>query len=223
MQPTAALEVSNPVAFFAADNNGVIVELPQLPTDGASSLSGALVFGIGTESNNGLGNATVYALDPNNGTLTITYKNTTYSNSYIDSGSNAIYFVDSSIPTCTSGFYCPPSTLSLAATVIGANAASATVGFAVANADSLFANATSGVAFVDLAAPNPDSTSFDFGLPFFFGRNVYTAIADQNTPGGSVPGEEELELQLPAGPVLSMRCGCCCCVRSDAASMLVTS
>lgn len=185
-QAAAALQVSNPVAFFAADNNGVIVELPQVPTDGASALSGSLVFGIGTESNNGLGSAAVYALDPNTGTLSITYKGTTFSNSYIDSGSNAIYFDDSSIPTCTSGFYCPPSALPpLTATITGTNAASATVSFDIANADSLFS--TSNVAFVNLGAPNPDNTSFDFGLPFFYGRSVYTAIANQNTPGGIGP------------------------------------
>jgi hypothetical protein len=184
-QTAAALQVSNPVAFFAADNNGVIVQLPQVPTDGAAALTGALVFGIGTQSNNGLGNAAVYALDPNSGTISITYKNTTFPNSFIDSGSNAIYFVDSSIPKCTSGFYCPASTLSLAATITGTNAASATVDFSVGNADSLFS--TNGVAFGDLAAPNPDATSFDFGLPFYFGRSVYTAIDNQNTPGGIGP------------------------------------
>jgi hypothetical protein len=184
---TVGEEVSNPVAYFAADNNGVIVELPQVPTGGATSLTGSLVFGIGTESNNGLANATIYAVDPNNGNLTVTYKNNTYDDSFIDSGSNANYFSDSTIPPCTSGFYCPLSTLSLAATNTGVNGASGTVSFSVANADNLFSGNPSGVAFASLAGPNPDSSSFDWGLPFFFGRHVYTAIADQNTPGGIGP------------------------------------
>ena len=36
-------------------------------------------------------------------------------------------------------------------------------------------------------APEPEPDSFDFGLPFFFGVNVFTAIADQSTPGGTGP------------------------------------
>jgi hypothetical protein len=187
IEPTLAEEVSNPVAYFAADNNGVIVELPSVAPAGVSSLTGALVFGIGTQSNNGLGTATIYTLDPDTGNLSITFAGSTYSSSFIDSGSNANYFVDSSIPTCTSGFFCPSSTLSLSATVTGINNASTAVSFDVANADDLFNNNTSGVAFNNLAAPESQTDSFDFGLPFFLGRSVYTAIADQSTPGGNGP------------------------------------
>jgi hypothetical protein len=61
------------------------------------------------------------------------------------------------------------------------------VSFSVANADDLVNGNTSGVAFNNLAAPESDTDSFDFGLPFFLGRNVYTAIADQSTPGGNGP------------------------------------
>ena len=48
-------QVANPVASFATDNNGVIVQLPAVPRYGAATANGALVFGIGTESNNNLG------------------------------------------------------------------------------------------------------------------------------------------------------------------------
>ena len=51
-----------PVVGFTSsgDDNGVIVELPTVPDpDGAASSSGYLVFGIGTQSNNCLGSATV--------------------------------------------------------------------------------------------------------------------------------------------------------------------
>jgi Protein of unknown function (DUF3443) len=187
IEPSLNEEVSNPVAFFATDNNGVVVELPSVPAAGASSLTGSLIFGIGTESNNALGTATVYTLDPDTGNLSITFNSSTFSSSFIDSGSNANYFVDSAINTCTSGFFCPPSTLSLSATVTGINNANASVSFSVANADDLFNGNTSGVAFNNLAAPESDTDSFDFGLPFFFGRNVFTAIADQSTPGGNGP------------------------------------
>ena len=187
IQMTLEDEVSNPVAFFAADNNGVIVELPTVPAAGSDLVTGALVFGIGTESNNDLGSATIYSLDPDTGNLSVTFNGSAYSSSFIDSGSNANYFVDAAIPVCTSGFFCPTSTVAFTATITGINAASNAVNFSVANADSLFDANTSGVAFSNLAAPESDSDSFDFGLPFFFGVNVYTAIAGESTPGGTGP------------------------------------
>jgi hypothetical protein len=183
---TPLAEVSNPVASFTTDNNGVIVELPAVSATGATSLAGSLVFGIGTESNNGLGTATIYTLDPDTGTLSITYNSNTYPGSIIDSGSNAIYLIDNSIPTC-SGFYCPASTLSLTAMVTGANDTSNTVGFSIANAETLFANNSTGVAFDNLGAPNTFGNFIDLGLPFFFGAHVYTAISDAETPGGFGP------------------------------------
>ena len=57
----------------------------------------------------------------------------------------------------------------------------------VANADSLFASSPNFFAFGNLAGPNSDATRFDWGLPFFFGRNVFSAIEGQNTPAGPEP------------------------------------
>jgi len=64
------------------------------------------------------------------------------------------------------------------------NGTTNTVNFSVANADNLFNN-TAAFAYNNLAGPN--SNTFDFGLPFFFGRNVFTAIENQNTPAGPGP------------------------------------
>ena len=149
-----------------------------------------MIFGIGTQGNNGLGNAQVIPVDPITGTFTTTLPNLVpYSNSFIDSGSNALFFADGNIATCTSviasGFDCPASTQRLSATNQGTSGA--VVHFQVANADSLFAANPSFFAFGNLAGTNPDATSFDWGLPFFFGRNVFTAIEGQNTPAGPGP------------------------------------
>lgn len=184
-----ASQVVNPVVLFAKDNNGVILELPAV-TGAETSITGSLIFGIGTQSNNGLGSATVYGIDPNTGNFTTTYKGVTHTDqSFLDSGSNGIYFLDTAatgIPTCAdmTAFYCPTTTQNLSATNQGTNGASGTVQFVVGNADSLTANANDGVAN-GLAGPN--TGMFDWGLPFFFGRNVYVAIEGQNTPGGAGP------------------------------------
>jgi len=184
-----ANQVANPVAFFATDNNGVLIELPAV-AGAETSVTGSLIFGIGTQSNNALGSATVYTLDPSTGNITTRFNNTTFTNAgFLDTGSNAIYFLDTattSLPTCSNltFWYCPTSTQTLSATNQGANGASASFQFTVANADTLTSNVTVGVAD-GLAGPN--AGTFDWGLPFFFGRHVFTAIENQNTPGGLGP------------------------------------
>ncbi len=181
-----AQQVQNPVSLFASDNNGVIIELPQVSANGAASLAGSLVFGIGTQSNNGLGQATVFATDAS-GNISTTYGGKSYI-SFLDTGSNALYFLDATttgLPTCpnASGFYCPTTTKNLTATNHSTNGSSGAVNFSVANAETLFT--TPNVAFSNLAGPNLNT--FDWGLPFFYGRNVFTAIEGQSTPGGPGP------------------------------------
>lgn len=178
-------QVQNPVASFATDNNGVIVELPQTST--TSSVSGSLVFGIGTQSNNALGSATVFPIN-SNVEFNTGFNGQTYP-AFIDSGSNALFFLDSSttsLPECTdnSSFYCPSSNTNLSAVPASTGSASETVKFTIGNADSLFSEPTNFV-FPTLGGPN--TGTFDWGLPFFFGRNVFTAIDGKNTPGGQGP------------------------------------
>jgi hypothetical protein len=182
-------QVSNPIASFRTDNNGAILQFPTVAATGAATLSGSLIFGIGTEPNNALGGASVLTVDPFGNFSTI-FEGEKLTMSFIDSGSNAISFNDSSIPACTSadvsGFYCPTSTLTFAAENVGLNGVTTTVPFSVESAETLFDNASDNV-FDDLAAPGIDNQSFDWGLPFFFGRSVFVALDGASTPGGKGP------------------------------------
>ncbi len=187
---TLTQQEQNPVWMFATDNNGVLMQLPQIGANGAPNVQGTLIFGIGTQSNNSLGNATVFTTTLDTGTFTTIYpanNGTAYPGSFIDSGSNGIFFLSqnqTNLPPCNNsqGFYCPPSTVNFSATNQGTNNAMNTVNFSIANLDSLPA---ANFAFDDIGGPNPGS--FDWGLPFFFGRNVYTGIEGQNSPGGIGP------------------------------------
>lgn len=178
-------QVTNPVSNFATDSNGVIVQLPAVPAGGAVSATGSLVFGIGTQNNNGLGSAAVYTTDPSQNTFSAQYKGATYSYAFIDSGSNGLFFDDTSIIQCAGGssFFCPTTALSLSAVVQGLNGASTSVGFQVGNADALYGSGAN--AMNDYAAQL--ASTFDLGLPFFYGRNVYTAIVGKATPAGPGP------------------------------------
>ncbi len=181
-------QVQNPVWMFPQDNNGVLVVLPSVPPQGALTTSGSLIFGIGTEANNGLGSARVYTTDAE-GNISTTFRGQVYSSSYLDTGSNGLYFLDSSTigyPACPkedSGYACPSSSVTETATNTGQNGVSGQISFTVANAESLFSTGNS--AFAELAGP--DTGEFDWGLPFFFGRTVAIGIEGQSTPAGSGP------------------------------------
>jgi len=65
---------------------------------------------------------------------------------------------------------------------------SATVHFTVDDAETLGANEPSFVAFPTLAGTYPTTTdAFDWGLPFYYGRTVYTAIENSTTAVGTGP------------------------------------
>lgn len=186
-----AKQVTNPIAYFAGDNNGSVISLPSVPAAGTTSLSGTLTFGIGTQSNNTLGNASIYTVNPGNGNFSTLFNNKTYRNSFLDTGSNGLFVATASIPTCSSaslsGFYCPPSTLNLSAVNSGVNGTSSTVNFSIANAGILLNSNPSFTAFGNLGGTISLSSSFDWGLPFFYGRTVYTAMEGALAAGTSGP------------------------------------
>lgn len=190
--PNANQQVTNPVALFANDNNGVIVQLPAL-SGAAATESGSLIFGIGTQTNNQIpSTATIFTLDSLD-TFSVTFNGTTYNSanntpSFIDLGSNALFFPNTTVvnqlPVCTdvTSFYCPTSIQNFSATNQGATSGTGTVNFSIDNADNLFAaGGGADAAFSTLGGPNAGG-GFDYGLPFFYGKSVITAI-----DGAAVP------------------------------------
>jgi hypothetical protein len=133
-----------------------------------------------------------------------------WSYSYLDSGSNSLFISDSttlnSYATATygigvsdyvydgtdTGFYNTTATLSIPNIVFtdinGVN--SPAISVSIANAEDLFS--TGNAAFDNLAAEScgegcesPQEDSFGFGLPFYFGRNVYFGIEGTTPPNGA--------------------------------------
>jgi hypothetical protein len=176
---TAFFQVSNPVFGFWTDNQGTVMQLPT-PTTG--TVQGSLVFGINTQPNNQLGSATFLAADYPNGEITTTYQNLDYA-SFLDSGSNGLFFLNSQtlgaqMPNCTdkNGWYCPLTTQNFSVINKGTLGTTAPATFAVGNADQLFQTPGS-YAIPTLGGDWPlTPLVFDFGLPFFYGRSIYTSI-----------------------------------------------
>ncbi|MDO8450733.1 MAG: DUF3443 domain-containing protein [Rhodoferax sp.] len=182
-------QVANPVSLFATDNNGVLIDLPAVGTISAPSLSGSLIFGMGTQANNQLVPSAVLTTNAS-GYVTTLLAGQTLSNSFIDTGSNGLFFDLASIPVCEGasiGFYCPPpaSRVDLSATLVGTNAVAVLVSFAVDNALSLFA--TGQPVLPTLAGDIGYPQIFDWGLPFFYGRRVFIGIEGQPSSLGTGP------------------------------------
>ena len=175
-----ANQVQNPVWLFPQDNQGTLITLPAVPANGAVSVTGSLIFGIGTQANNALGSATVLTTDTS-GFITATYNAVNYT-SFIDSGSNGFFFLDTnhtSLPPCNNfiGFYCPASSVPYTITNKGVNNNTAPASFSIADLDALGAANPSFSVFGNAGGPFPNTV--DYGLPFFLGRSVFTGIEGQ--------------------------------------------
>jgi len=195
-------QVQNPVWLFPQDNNGVLISLPSVQQGtGAANVNGSLIFGVDTQGNNALGSAKLYTTTADGNFQKLTFNSKDYVNNcststkgtclYPDSGSNALFILDAStlgVSRCSGGnssFYCQNPTKNFTATNVGMNGTSADVQFSIGDANSLFSNNPNSTAFVELGGPNPGS--FDYGLPFFYGRPVFTIIETKSTSKGTGP------------------------------------
>lgn len=187
----AEQQVQNPVSHFAQNNNGTVIVLPALSEVGASVARGRLVFGIGTQTNNqplAQGSLLRVETDPASPSylyISATVGGVNYPYGYIDSGSNGLFFDDATLSTRCAGngaggaWYCPASAQKRTVVMADTLGGVAQVDLSVANADVLFASANTAFANLGGAAGAASPGAFVFGLPFFYGRKVYTSIWGQ--------------------------------------------
>ncbi len=185
-------QVQNPVASLPTDSNGVIVELQSVPSGGSPSANGLLILGIGTRTNNTPpGGVTAYPTD-GFGEISTIFNGTSYG-SIIDSGSNGLFFVPPStgmLPNCASpnsNWFCPPSPVILSAINAGATGSpSNAIFFQIGSLTALIGSSNSVSSSIGGALPN-QSPLFDWGLPFYLGRNIYVGINGKTSSLGSGP------------------------------------
>ena len=186
-------QVANPVAFLPIDNNGVILSLPLVDATGASSINGTLTLGIGTQSNNIPGSVKVFSAN-SFAEFSTTYNNQSMTQSFIDSGSNGLFFPDKTIPDCTksniasSDFFCPPSSLPLTATQVSADGlATLLTNFSIGNAATEFGLYPTNMGVFNSVGGSGSDSAFDWGLPFFLGRSVFCGFESTSSAIGKGP------------------------------------
>ncbi|HMD86061.1 MAG TPA: DUF3443 family protein [Terriglobia bacterium] len=202
---STAIQVSNPVIFFSADNNGVAINLPSIGSSGAASVTGGtLTFGIGTQTDNALGSANVYPLGiwptgSYNGAYTIqsTYNSVSYP-AFIDSAAPITLFLDPTtigVPACSGNhvtLYCPSSTASFTVSNMGFGGTAANASISIGNAQTLLSNPslTAFSGLTGISGTGASNDAVELGLPFFYGKTVYVGIAGKAAPSG-VPTSAE--------------------------------
>lgn len=196
-------QVANVVSAMTQDNNGIVMSLPSvISSAGVGALTGTMYLGIDTQANNTSTGYTKYRADGYGQFTTIFsgYSSTAMA-SFIDSGSNGLFFpapTSGSLPDCSgvygatyAGLFCPTNEVTLTATntsYLGSTPGPA-VTFYVDNAYTI-ANSSLKVwrGFGGNALGSGTSTpTFDWGLPFFFGRKVFVGIYGSSSSLGAGP------------------------------------
>ena len=179
----APCQVANPVFSFPSDNNGILLSMPSISSGGAPPpVYGILTFGINTQSDNGLSGLTVYTVSSANACgSSSSFLDASFTGgssgscAFLDSGSNGLFFGAGTFTVCGqyNSWYCPsssPAPVSL--TLTGANGTTGSFALSVLSENTIAAS--NNIAWNDLAGPYSSSndSTFDAGLPFFFGRTV---------------------------------------------------
>jgi Protein of unknown function (DUF3443) len=186
----------NPITMFAGDNNGYVVQMPKISDSvGANSPIGTLTFGIGTRSNNTLTAQNVYQAAIGEYTeVTVSLNGQMYDHAFFDNGTDCYAFDTTdgtTFPDCggmNEGFYCPPTPLSLTATVTDASSSTGSLPIEIGNATNLFNQLPAdGTALDNLAGDVMEAGTFIIGAPVFFGRKIFFGIAGQTVASHPTP------------------------------------
>jgi hypothetical protein len=154
-------------------------------------VTGSLILGIGTASNNQPSGVTVLPTDSLGEIVTrlnLSPGVSTQNVGIIDSGSSVIFFSDSSlsIPPCLVFLYCPSSPLTFSAVNTELSGSpSSLVSFQIADPTPLLKLGNAAISNIGGPAFSPGV--FDWGLPFFFGRTVYVGLSGKMSVLGAGP------------------------------------
>jgi hypothetical protein len=191
--------VTNPITKFpAGKNNGLTLVFGSVATSGVTGADGYGIFGVGSAASNTPGSTgnsfSVFQIESNFNSIPINVNTTfqgTVKSSFLDTGSNFLYFATSFLNQCSSGndgLFCPSALTTETATMNGFNGvggnSSANILFSIGNADNL--SNSGNTAFSNVGGAFAGIGGIDWGLPFYLGRTVYMIFAGESAVIGGV-------------------------------------
>lgn len=181
--PVTYLNV-NPVGYFVSgNNNGEVVSLPTVSANTNSNITGTLTFGINTESNNQVPtNISSVQGDPNDfiGRF-IGLSSGAYFPTMFDSGTNHFRFYSTEINLCGE-LYCPSSSTAWTSQISSYNMSVSAIPLS-----SIITSQTVAYSLMPNLGLSAQSGSGLYGLPFYFGKNIYLGFVGSNSSMGSGP------------------------------------
>ncbi len=194
--PTSAplnLQVQNPVSSASQDNNGVVLTFPTVPVSGSHSITGYLIFGIDTKTNNSASVGPNVIVTDTTGAFAASVGGQLMSTATIDPAVPSIMLqLPGSTATCAalqsapnSLFACSDTSLSALLGSTQSTTPSNEIDFTAANAQGIFAALNPNLVYPSLV--QSQTNNLTLGLPFFLGRTVFIGFQGAASPLGTGP------------------------------------
>lgn len=184
-------QVTNPISMLPSNNNGLTISFNQIGSNGASNVNGTVNFGVNTNSQNTIQASNVYPADLSQG---IPFFNSNYNGnsylSFLDSGTNTLAISNSGITQCSNpytGFLCPSNSLNLTFNNYNSQGASIPSNINIANTISLINSGNSAYNNLGSILSFSGANLMDFGLPFFYGKNIQIVFNNSTSNLGNGP------------------------------------
>lgn len=191
-QMPTAQQVSNPIAFLPSNNNGLTISFNGVSNNGSSNVTGILNFGVNTNSQNTISAANIYPATYQSGlpTFNSTYNSNSYY-SFLDTGTNTLSLSNSGLTTCASPYtswLCPSNTTTLNIGNYNSQNNLINSPISIANAFNLLNSNNSAFNNIGTVIPSGIGGQFiDYGLPFFYGKNIQIVFNGSNSNIGTGP------------------------------------
>lgn len=174
----------NPVGYFVSGNSsGEVISLPAVSANTDSNIYGTLTFGINTETNNQVPtNISSVQGDPTDfiGRFLGSSSGSQFPTMF-DSGTNHLLFYSTEISQC-GDVYCPSSPTAWISQIMNYDLSGSAIAL------SSIISAPTGyyglIPDLGIVAASGDGL---YGLPFYFGKNVYLGFVGSNSVMGSGP------------------------------------
>ncbi|MGZ3691978.1 MAG: DUF3443 family protein [Pseudobdellovibrio sp.] len=192
IEAKSEFETKNPILNLPEDNNGYVVSTPEVPQDGLKNLTGKIIFGINTKSDNSVKLSNVCKAR-SDGFFKLKYGEKSYWTLF-DTGTNAYNLPaeTNKAPFCKNSkvYLCPPSPVKYDVELQdGEKAKCASLSVSVvANVNGPESTKKSWVVQgLSEVWGKGVSHSFILGIPFFFGKDIYFVLGGKSSSVGEGP------------------------------------